>query len=157
MRIERTRDMGLVTPILAHPLIFPHIHEDGVTEPDPLDHDGFHWMLVSDDKPAGVFLLHARSALCYEVHTCLLPRIWGDGAKVAAEMLIKHVFVGLGGRKLVTNVPVNNRAALRFAKASGLQIEGVNRASFLRNGVLEDQIMLGITFKEWKSCQQLSP
>jgi RimJ/RimL family protein N-acetyltransferase len=147
--------MNLVREILAHPAIWPHIHEDGTEEPDPLDHDGFHWLLVSDGAPAGVFLAHARGSACWEVHTCLLPRIWGAGAAGAARLLLEHLFTAVGCLKVVTNVPAYNRPALRFAKASGMQVEGINRASFLRNGVLEDQIMLGITRKEW-TCQQQS-
>lgn len=155
MKIERTRDMGLVYSILSHPKIFPFIHEDGISEPAPLDHDALHWMLISDDEPAGVFLVHARGALCFEVHTCLLPRIWGKDSMAASALLLRYVFTVMGAKKLVTNVPANNRHALRFAKANQMQIEGVNRASFLRNGEMEDQIMLGITQKEWTSCQQL--
>lgn len=146
--------MALVKAILSHPAIFPHIHEDGSDEADPQDHEGFHWMLVSDDQPAGVFLLHAVRSQCYEVHTCLLPRIWGQRASIAAQLLIDHVFNVICAQKLITNVPAKNRPALRFAKASGLVIEGVNRESFMRDGVMEDQIMLGITKKEWESCQQ---
>lgn len=154
MRISRTHDMALIASIMGHPAVWPHIHEDGAEAPAPVVHDSLHWMLISDDQPAGVFLVHPVRAACYEVHTCLLPRIWGKGAAEAARLLIDHVFNGIGARKLITNVPASNRPALRFAKASGLQIEGVNRASFLRNGVMEDQTMLGITYKEWKSCQQ---
>lgn len=154
MRIERTHDMRLVAGILSHPAIFPHIHEDGVTEPDPIDHEGFHWLLVDDGEPAGVFLAHARSAHCYEIHTCLLPRIWGSGAKAAASAVLDHLFNVIGCKKVVTNVPAPNRAALRFAKASGLQVEGINRASYMLNGTLHDQIMLGITLEEYKTCQQ---
>ena len=146
--------MRLVAEILGNPAIFPHIHEDGAGDCLPVDHEGFHWMLVSDDDPAGVFLLHAVRSHCYEVHTCLLPRIWGVGAAFAARLLIAYVFGVMGARKLITNVPSTNRAALRFAKASGLQVEGVNRASYLKSGVMQDQIMLGITDKEWKKCQQ---
>jgi len=154
VKIERTRDMALVAAIMGHPAIWPHIHEDGTDAPAPVDHDELHWLLVSDGQPAGVFLVHAVRASCFEVHTCLLPRLKGAGAAQAARLLIAHVFGTIGARKLITNVPASNRPALRFAKASGLQIEGINRASFLRNGVMEDQIMLGITDKEWKSCQQ---
>jgi RimJ/RimL family protein N-acetyltransferase len=154
MKIERTRDLTLIASILGHPAIWPHIHEDGTKAPDPVDHDGLHWLLVSDDAPAGVFLLHARSAMCYEMHTCLLPRIWGAGANEAARLLLSHAFGPMGAAKLVTNVPASNRAALRFAKANGMREEGVNRESFLKDGVMQDQIMLGITIKEWKSCQQ---
>lgn len=156
MHIERTRDMGLVTAILSHPAIWPHIHEDGATEAAPHDLDGFHWVLVTDGAPAGVFLAHARGEACWEVHTCLLPRIWGAGAARAAQLLLAHLFEDADCQKVVTNVPAYNRPALRFAKASGMQVEGNNRSSFLRNGKLEDQIMLGITRKEWTSCQQFS-
>ncbi|WP_313632566.1 GNAT family N-acetyltransferase [Massilia timonae] len=145
--------MQLVAEILSHPAIWPHIHEDGTDEAAPHDLDGFHWLLVSDGAPAGVFLAHPRSAACYEVHTCLLPRIWGAGAARAAQLLLEHLFQVVGCEKVVTNVPTYNRPALRFAKASGMQVEGNNRSSFLRNGRLEDQIMLGITRKEW-TCQQ---
>jgi len=156
MKIERTHDMELVREILSHPSIWPHIHEDGTDEPAPDDHEQFHWMLVSDGAPAGVFLLHPRTSRCLEMHTCLLPRIWGAGASEAARLLANYVFQELGALKLVTNVPASNRRALRFAQASGGKIEGVNRASFMRNGVMEDLIMLGLTYEEWKLCQQQS-
>jgi RimJ/RimL family protein N-acetyltransferase len=155
MTIGRTRDMVLVRAILAHPAIWPHIHEDGTEEPEPLDLDGFHWLLVDDGRPAGVFLAHPRGAACWEVHTCLLPRTWGAAAAGAAQLLLEHLFDVVGCDKVVTNVPAYNRPALRFAKASGMRAEGTNHASFLRKGVLEDQIMLGITRKEW-TCQQQS-
>ncbi len=157
MKIARTRDMAVVRDILAHPMIFPHIHEDGTSEPNPIDHDGFHWMLISDAEPAGVFLLHARGSSCYEMHTCLLPRIWGAGAAEAAKLLGDHVFYDIGAHKLITNVPAKNRRALRFAQANGMRIEGTNRESFLLNGVMHDQIMLGMTKLEWTKCQQQSP
>jgi RimJ/RimL family protein N-acetyltransferase len=150
MKLERTHDMGLVKSILAHPKIFPHIGEDGIDEPAPQDLDALHWMLVRDEEPAGVFLVHPFRAYCYEVHTCLLPRIWGAGANRAAQLLIAFVFNDLGAKKLITHVPAYNRPALRFAKATGMQVEGINRASFFKHGVMQDQIQLGITIKEWK-------
>jgi RimJ/RimL family protein N-acetyltransferase len=155
IKLARTHDMPLVAAIMSHPAIWPHIHEDGLDEPAPLDLDGFHWLLVDDGAPAGVFLAHPRGAACWEVHTCLLPRTWGRNAAHAACMLLTHLFDIIGCDKVVTNVPAYNRAALRFAKSSGMRVEGTNTASFLRNGVLEDQIMLGITRKEW-TCQQQS-
>lgn len=153
MKINRTHDTELVRAILAHPSIWPHIHEDGTELPDTVDVDGVHWLAVSDGEPAGVFLAHPRGAACWEVHTCLLPRIWGAGAATAAQLLLNYLFAMVGCQKVITNVPAYNRPALRFAKASGMRVEGTNRASYLHNGRLEDQIMLGITHKEW-TCQQ---
>lgn len=152
--IRRTHDMNIVQAILDHPRIARDIREDDSPDQQAIDHESIHWLLVTDDAPAGVFLVHPTGSHCYELHTCLLPRIWGAGATLAADLVLAHVFDVIGARKLITKVPASNRKALRYAQAAGLQIEGVNRASFLRNGAMEDQIMLGITEQEWKSCQQ---
>lgn len=159
MKVERTHNMALVAAIMGHPAIWPHIHEDGTLAPEPVDHEGFHWMLVTDDdnQPAGVFLVHARSAACFEMHTCLMPRIWGRKAAAAAQLLLAWAFTETVCQKMVTNVPGYNRVALRFAEAGGMQREGINRASFLRDGELIDQVMLGITKQEWTPCQQQFP
>lgn len=156
MRVTRTRNMQIVGQILSHPKISPHTREDGAAELSPVDHDGFYWMLVDDGQPAGVFLVHARNAHCLEMHTCLLPRIWGAPAARAAQLLLAWAFGEAGCKKMVTSVPAYNRAALRFAKAGGMTQEGINRASFLHAGEMIDQIELGITEQEWKLCQQQS-
>jgi RimJ/RimL family protein N-acetyltransferase len=157
MNIERTHDMVVVRSIMSHPAIWPHIHEDGMIEPDPIDHENLNWILVTIDRtPVGVFLVHAMSSICFQMHTCLLPRIWGFGAAQAAQLLLSWAFEETDCLKMVTNVPAYNRAALRFARAGGMTQEGINRASYVHNGALVDQIMLGITKQEWKSCQQQS-
>lgn len=155
MILTRTRDMELVGHIVSHPAIWPHITDDATAEFSPIiDSDAAHWMLVDDGEPAGLFMVHAHNSVCYEMHTCLLPRTWGAQAKVAAQLLLKWAFEDTDCQKMITAVPAYNRAALRFAKAGGMMQEGVNRASFMKNGVLIDQIMLGITKQEWKTCQQ---
>lgn len=152
MTLERTRDMDKVAAILSHPAIFPHVGDDTVISCDPVDHDAFHWMLVDDGEPAGVFLVHAHNSVCYEMHTSILPRAWGEKAAKAAQMLLAWAFCETECQKMITAVPAYNRAALRFAKAGGMVQEGINRSSYLHDGALVDQIMLGITKKEWL-CQ----
>lgn len=157
MKIERTHDMNLVRRICMDPSIWPHIHEDGTGEEwEPQDVEDFHWMLVSDSEPLGVFFVHPRGAACMEMHTCLLPAAWGEKAANAAQMLLGWAFHKGNCRKMITLVPSYNRAALRFAKAGGMQQEGINRASYLHAGQMIDQIMLGITKEEWLCQQQQS-
>jgi RimJ/RimL family protein N-acetyltransferase len=158
MKVERTHDMEQVNSIMKNPAIWPHIHEDGTADDyRPSDHEGLHWMVVRDgDEVLGMFLVHARGEVCFEMHTCLLPNCWGRRAAQAAQLLGKWVFNETRCEKLVTSVPSYNRLALRFAMAGGMRKEGVNQASYLRNGELVDQIMLGITKKEWLCQQQLS-
>ena len=155
LTIARTHDMETVRPILAHPTVWPHIHDDGATEPQPLDLDGFVWLLVDDGEPAGVFLLHPHNTACWEVHTCLLPRLYGPQARQATQLCRAWMFTHTACQKLITNVSADNLLALRFAKRCGMTPEGVNRESFLKNGELLDQHVLGLTKKEWQ-CQQQS-
>lgn len=155
MILARTRDMDLVGRIVSHPAIWPHITDDTTPTFEPIpDNDAIHWMLVDDGAPAGLFMVHAHNLVCYEMHTCLLPRTWGQQAAAAAQMLLKWAFEETDCQKMITAVPAYNRPALRFAKAGGMVQEGINRASIMRNGVLTDQIMLGITKQEWTTCQQ---
>jgi RimJ/RimL family protein N-acetyltransferase len=151
VKVERTHDMALVALIMGHPAIWPHIHEDGIEAPAPVDHEGFNWMLATlDSEIVGVFLVHAMTSVCYQMHTCILPEYWGKVSARAAQALLAWAFKETDCQKMVTNVPGYNRAALRFAIAGGMQQEGINRASYMRNGALVDQIMLGITKQEWK-------
>lgn len=158
MIIERTHDMGLVALVMGHPRVWPHIHEDGTDAPDPQDHEALYWMQATTDgqQLVGVFLVHAVSSVCYEMHTCILPECRGAVAANAAQALLTWAFTETECRKMITRVPAYNTAALRFALAGGMTQEGINRASFMRNGALIDQIMLGITIEEWKTCQQQS-
>lgn len=155
MRLERTHDMELVDRIMKDPAIWPHIHEDGVGEDyRPVDHESLYWMLVKNGKEVlGLFFLHPRGQSCIEMHTCLLPVSWGKIAAEAAKILLAWVFTDAGYLKLVTSVPSYNRLALRYALASGMTKEGNNRSSYMHNGQLFDQIMLGYTKEEWL-CQQ---
>ena len=153
MTIARTHDMELVRSIMSHPAIWPHIHDDNTQDCEPLDHEGFYWLAVSDGEPAGVFLVHATNSVCFEVHTCLLPRIWGQAATVAASLCKAWVFGNTDCEKIITHVPAYNQTALRFALRCGMKREGTNRASYLKDGKLMDQHLLGITKQEWK-CQQ---
>lgn len=156
LRVERTRDMEVVRNILAHPAVWPHIHDDGATEPEPIDHEGFIWLLVTAGGPAGCFLFHAHNAVTFEVHTCLTPQMWGPKAREAARLAQIWIFTNTPAQKLVTHVPSYNAVALRFALRCGFTQEGVNRASFLRGGELLDQHLLGLTKKEWQ-CLPSSP
>lgn len=149
LAIARTHDMGLVRSVLEHPSIWPHIHDDDLNSPAPEDLPGFYWLLVSDGLPGGVFLLHAHNAVCFEIHVCLLPRLWGAQARRAGELCFEWAFTNTPCRKLIANIPEDNLMALRFAQRCGFSHEGVNRDSFLKGGKLLDQCALGLTKADW--------
>lgn len=156
VQIVRTFNAELIRLIVTHPAIWDAVSDDGVQKEQynaPVA-DSVYWLLVLDgEEILGAYFLHPHNHVTYEIHTCLLPNSWGEKAKKAAQLVLSWVFSNTICLKVITHVPENNVLALRYAKRAGLQEEGINRASFLKNGKLLNQTLLGITKEEF-TCQQ---
>lgn len=153
LRFERTHDLALVKQVLTHPKIWPHITDDGCGAPEdfePVDHPGFWYVVVENGTLQGIFTFQKQNSVCWEVHTCLLPSAWGKLSKEAATGVREWVWQNANTDKdrcdrIVTSVPAYNRLAFRLAKASGMKEYGLNPKAFLRDGVLHDLILLGVS------------
>lgn len=142
---------------MIDPAIYPYISDDGTPEPwlyKPIESEDFYYLSVldNDQNVLGLFLVHPHNMIMFEIHTCLLPVCRGKKADEAAQLVLKWVFENTICKKLITHVPENNKPALEYAKRAGLIVEGVNRASFQKNGEVLNQVLLGITRTE--QCQQ---
>jgi RimJ/RimL family protein N-acetyltransferase len=96
----------------------------------------------------GLFMLVPENAICWKVHTCLLPLAWGKKAKKAARQGIEWVWKNMPAMRLVTDVPAYNRQASIFARWAGMTQYGLNPKSYQKNGKLMDVILLGISKPE---------
>lgn len=146
IRFSELKDVSLIRQAICHPLVYPHVSDDGsppaneYQPPTSLMYVG-SWV---DDAYAGVFILHAHNSVMAEVHTCLLPDVWGKSVKISRG-LVEWVFSATQTQRLITSVPGYNRLALRLAKSAGMQQYGVNPASFMKSGKLHDLVMLGVS------------
>lgn len=142
-------DPNLIARVICHPRIWPSVSDDGSGAPEDfrvsISDSIIYLGMYDSDEFIGLFMLHAHNAICWEVHTCLLPIAWGDKAKECATLCIRWMFSNTGCSRLITNVPLKNKLALRLAQAAGMQQFGINEKSFLKDGILFDQIMLGIS------------
>lgn len=114
---------GIAFELLSEQLEFTGVFKDGVL--------------------SGLFMLVPINQVTAEIHTCLLPSIHGKNAMIAGRLLLSHLFTKY--QKAISWVPSPNRKALIYALKLGFQVEGVNRASFLKNGELVDQKLVGLT------------
>jgi RimJ/RimL family protein N-acetyltransferase len=137
---------------MVHPKVWPHISDDGSPPVDkfwpPVGEPIVYLAAFEGTELGGVWIYHPHNLATYEVHTCCLPEWWGPRALEAARRTLIWITEHTPCRKVITHVPVTNRAAYRFACKVGMIDEGLNRASFLKNGVLIDQHLLGITEDE---------
>jgi RimJ/RimL family protein N-acetyltransferase len=157
IRFERSFDYSLIRKILTHPKIWPHISDDGspaAAEFQPIQSEAVWYIVVRDgEEILGLWMLHPHNSICWEIHTCLLPIAWGERGLEAARLLGEWIQKHIPCRRVITNVPSNNRLALRFALEAGMTEFGVNPASFLKNGKLRDQVLLGISLPSRQEAQ----
>ncbi len=140
---------------MTHPKVGPHSSCDGVKAEDVELSDRCLYLCPTDEElgPIGVFAIEPHNPSWVEVHTVLHPMSWGSMAAQAAKALLAYL-ASQGFKKLTTLVPADNPAALRYAKAAGLKVEGVIKASFPRNGVMLDQTLLGVELCQQQPQQQ---
>lgn len=148
INVTRTYDKELVRKICTHPDIYKNISDDGSPNPedfDPIDPIIAIYALLDDGEMiGGVFILLQTNAVCYDLHTCILPHWWGGKSFEAARCFLDWVPKETQCKKLITWVPEFNRIALKFALKAGFKKEGLNEKSYLKDGVLYDQTLLGL-------------
>ena len=106
--------------------------------------------LLSEDKD-GVIVLVPRNGIEIEVHTAIMKSARHKALHYAAKTL-DWIFENTQCLKVTTSVPFFNTRAYKFTLKLGFRDEGVNRMSFMKDGQVHDQWLLGITKEEWL-CQ----
>jgi RimJ/RimL family protein N-acetyltransferase len=149
LTFERTEDPELVRGILTHPKLYRMLSDDfspACEDFQPVFNEHLWYVLVqSGSKVGGLFFFHPHNAICWEVHTCLLPELWGPPAIEAARGVIQWLWENTPCRRLITQVPDYNRLALKLAKNAGMRAYGRNPKSFQRHSQLHDVLLLGIS------------
>lgn len=159
----RTFDANILRQFYHNPDIWGPTQCDGGLDAEDLDFDeiladessGAHVFVISkiDGDVAALFMFAMENTRCYSIHSALLPEYWGHGFAPALGLAACYwIFDNTDCLKVITLVPDFNSGALEMAMSAGMLIEGVNRASFMKNGTLYDQTMLGFT-KEELLCQ----
>lgn len=159
----RTYDGDVLRKFYLNPLIWEPMRCDGEVDAEDVDFDALASPELGDayifvevkvfGHLAGLFMFHQVTPTCYDIHSALLPDFWGHGmahdiGKAACRWMVEHTDC----EKVTTSVPVFNDPARRMAMRAGMRIEGCNRCSFKKDGILYDQLLLGFT-KEELLCQ----
>lgn len=152
MTYARLYDMQVIADTITHPRIYPHVSDDLAPPREsfvPCDHPSVYYLGAWDQQEyLGLWMFAPQNSICWDVHTCLLPTAWGKRAAEATKGAASWIFANTECQRIITTVPATNALALRLAKLAGLTQFGVNERSFLKNGQLLDQILLGISKPE---------
>lgn len=114
-----------------------------------LDEDS-RWYITYDeyDTPVAAFWLRRLNGVTWEAHANVAPQYWGNkkGTKLCKQALA-FAFEDTEALKFVAQIPDSSKATQKMAAAIGFSREGINKQSFLRDGVLHDQVYFGMTRK----------
>ena len=154
MIIERTRDIDIINSIMFDDDIFDTVSEDGATkERQRFDVYNEYWLKVLvNNEVVGLYNLHHTNQSTLEAHVHILKRFRGDHSVNSILKAYEWLVENCGSEvvKFTSSIPVIYPNVLRFCLSNGFTHEGVNRKSYLKNGIVHDVDMVGITMKEIK-------
>ena len=149
MQFQSTTDREIIRNIVTHPAIWPHVSDDFSGEPEvwePPIGDGFLYILALEaGEIRAMWMFEKTSPILFKVHTTVLPVGRGVWANEAAKKMAFWIWEHTECQRIVTDVPENNRLALKFAEAAGMQQFGVNPKSYQKGGKLLGVILLGLS------------
>ena len=151
MIAERTYDTDLIRSIALIPEIWDELCEDGQESKDfiPYTKSDCWLKMCKGNNVVGVFMFEKNNETTLQVHTAILPKYRGKISREAGKAHLKWVYENVPScNKIVASIPTIRRHVKLYANMLGYKDEGLNRASFMKNGLIHDQWMLGITRDE---------
>lgn len=149
MRVQRTVNEELIKQTLNDQRLWEVSTEDGTPPIEDFwpDTDNKIWIALidSEDNVRGFLIGDIVSRAQVRVHIAIRSEYWGDSkTNVELGQIALQWFINQGARKIIATIPTEDKQVLRYAQRCGLQREGINKKSFLRNGEMLDQYYLGL-------------
>ena len=139
---------------MTRPDIWETVAEDGQQAKDfEPDLDSDCWLLMSDDEVIGLYNFHAHNSVTVEIHAQVLPDHRKEYSQETGLAALRWIYDyefdgGKVYQKVIAQIPVIYENVKRFTCGFGFKVEGINRKSYLKGGVIVDQYLLGITRDE---------
>lgn len=137
-----------VRRIMVWPPIWETVAEDGQDPADfKPDVEGDIWLEIRAlGKLIGLYHLQKRNSVLIEIHAQVLPEYRKLYSKGSGRAALAWIIENLPDcEKVIAWVPVIYENVRAFCELQGFRVEGTNRGSYLKNGQIHDQWLLGIT------------
>jgi hypothetical protein len=150
MTFLRTKNWELVREVLTHPKLYGHMTDDFAPARETFEvnrHPAIWYVLaVEGTRLLGMFCFFPENDICWAAHAALLRRVPPALTRKAGREVVAWLWEHTACRRLTASVPECNRAAVRYGldeEGMHLRPYGINEKSFLKDGKLWDQILMG--------------
>ena len=140
MNIQSTTDMDKIKTVLCDEWIYNRISEDGTPPPEEYEPPTQALYLIDDDL-SGVMIFHPLNAITFEMHIQMLNK---EVAMEFCQSCIKWFWDKSYAKKIIAQIPEIYPDVCRFAEKNGFEREGINRASYLKDGKIHSQVYYGL-------------
>ena len=124
--------------------------EDGVNEDNwtPKIHSTSVWLLIKDEgSMVGLCNIRIVQATMIEIHPYAMPdkcRKW----KGIVKSILSWIYDNKKINKVIALIGVNHKTTYKAALKIGFKKEGLIKESYLKDGKLHDQHLIGLTRRE---------
>jgi len=148
---SRVHNEGVVKSFLKK--LGPVISEDGFDlDSADIDTHGTCWLMIHDHgHEMAIFKLMPVNSVTLEIHINVLPVFRGERRDIV-QCVYRWILEFTGYQKLVAWVPSLHKHIKRFAVEMGMSLEGNCTASYLKDGDIWDQWLLGIDRERMGLC-----
>jgi hypothetical protein len=147
MDFTRTKDLDHVYKILTCPAIYRMMGDDYLPPPEKFqvnDHPDIWYVIIGTSAMVGLFCLFPQNSICWDLHAAILPWASKHEKREAGRDLVPWLYRNTECRRLTASVPASNRQAIVYGThAIGMKYVGRQEKAFLRNGKLQDLVILG--------------
>jgi hypothetical protein len=151
--IIQCHSQEIVNGIWRSPGVYENIQDDYTPSPDQCDIQMggmIHLVPFVGNQAIGDVSFRVKSAIMVEAHIAILPKYQARYAFRAAKMGIEWIWQNTHVRKIISMTPDTLPHIKKFILKLGFELEGVNKCSFLKDGVLYNQYYGGLVRpKEW--------
>ena len=143
IELKEIHDLNLINAIMLNEFVLDDISDDAakgvfLTElPSWMNFFG----VFDDGVCVGFYATHMQNSVTVEIHTTLLPSCRGKKALKAGEFIVSLLLSR--HKKIISYIAEYNKKALVYAQMMGFEIEGTIKDSFLKNGKLYNQYLVG--------------
>ena len=120
--------------------------------------DGEGWSItvvdaeVPDDIVGDLYVELRWAGRCGSFGYTFDPELWGRGyATEAARAIVRHLFDGVGVRRVEASTHPDNVSSARVLEACGLVFEGLTRQSYWVGDQCSDDMLYGTTRADWET------
>lgn len=147
--VIRTRDYPAIREVVTDPSVYPHLTEDFSPSPEEFqlpESDAIFYIAAQDSwRTIGLCMFMPINGTTVDVHIAALPDHRGFAALQLARLSFQWIWENTQYQRIEARIPDYNKPAIRLASLSGMKRMGVSEKSFLKGGLLHDQVLLGIS------------